>query len=583
MDMSYAHFWGQFGLPLNLPFKSKTGGGYYYIDENLKIPLQMQKTRRLLKERIPHVKIIPTAHERYVDLEIKLDYDINFEELGRSIENLPVVEADSKITNDLESLKKLDKKYKHFIKKIPGENDETFEDYKRQLRNTMIAGVLYPFEFIPFYHYEPRRHNKDRIAEVLQDIKDNHIFLEAERTVYKESLSIRLKEKNILPELENALKSNNKDNDFVKKLLLPKTNEFSCFGIKMYPKLGYAPYDYERYPQLRDFYAFCAAQKIPITTHCSAGGMTIADSRTYLKEALKEKNDAKDLVIRMAAESKERWNFANKSYDNLKDSHRFINETCCHPKAWEKVLNDYELKLCLAHFGGNESWYEERKDIAEYWVDEIISIIEKNEDVYTDISYFVNRWWNIKKTAEKLSEKINAHKAKLQKRILMGSDWYMIEREAAYNPGVDTYYRRMFEVLKLVSEKVGFDAWYYFAVENPLRYLGFIEDGGDKICDCAKGMEKLKAHKEYVSKKIGLKGDKNDEDVKDFLKDSNIKNINLIEEKMDMFLGSDEKKKYPNHTNPIKFGGFVNLMDLKEIRDMKDKNGELLILSKEEN
>jgi len=158
----------------------------------------------------------------------------------------------------------------------------------------------------------------------------------------------------------------------------------------------------------------------------------------------------------------------------------------------------------------------------------------------------------------------------------------MFEREGFYSPGVDVYYRKMFEVLKIVSEKVGFDAWYYFAVENPLKFLGFIEDGQDKIKDCGKAMEKFNAHKNFIINKLGINEGKKSKETIKFLKDSGIINPKKIEEKIDMFLGSDGKKKYPGCKNEIQYTGYVNLINLKDIRDMKDKSGNILITKKAE-
>jgi hypothetical protein len=64
--------------------------------------------------------------------------------------------------------------------------------------------------------------------------------------------------------------------------------------------------------------------------------------------------------------------------------------------------------------------------------------------------------------------------AALKDRLMMGSDWYMIEVDK--EEGVGTYYSRMFKLMRLISEQVGYDAWHQFAVINPLRFLGLIDD-----------------------------------------------------------------------------------------------------------
>jgi hypothetical protein len=62
----------------------------------------------------------------------------------------------------------------------------------------------------------------------------------------------------------------------------------------------------------------------------------------------------------------------------------------------------------------------------------------------------------------------------LKDRLMLGSDWYMIEVDK--EEGVGTYFSRMFKLMRLVSEQVGYDAWHQFAVINPLRFLGLIDE-----------------------------------------------------------------------------------------------------------
>ncbi len=41
--------------------------------------------------------------------------------------------------------------------------------------------------------------------------------------------------------------------------------------------------------------------------------------------------------------------------------------------------------------------------------------------------------------------------------------------------GIGTYFSRMFEVMRLVSKEVGYDAWHQFGVVNQLRFLGLLK------------------------------------------------------------------------------------------------------------
>ncbi|MBN2259766.1 MAG: hypothetical protein JW702_04440, partial [Clostridiales bacterium] len=254
MDMSYAHYWGEFGIPIYVPFKDKRGKKcYYFIDENDYFRLSVNENERSVKPGSNHVINNFYTADSLLDVKVKLEYDIDIKECNETLKDAIVL--DEKSVND-EGIKSTiqqinSKKYKHFLRPVRSETDETFEDYKRQLKNTMIAAVLYPFEMFPFYHYEPRRHNFDKITEVLKNIKANHVFLEASSDNFN---SVEIKEINVLDNINSyCLENNYKTNEII-KWLLPETKENSFFGIKMYPKLGYAPYDYDRYPQLRDLY-----------------------------------------------------------------------------------------------------------------------------------------------------------------------------------------------------------------------------------------------------------------------------------------------------------------------------------------
>jgi hypothetical protein len=97
----------------------------------------------------------------------------------------------------------------------------------------------------------------------------------------------------------------------------------------------------------------------------------------------------------------------------------------------------------------------------------------------------------------RLAEFINSHPKKdlLKKRIMMGSDWPMFETTFS---GVGEYYDRMFEILKIVTKKSSpkFDAWHQFAVLNPLRFLGILDDNDEIV------MSKLEDHKKAIEKQF---------------------------------------------------------------------------------
>ena len=86
---------------------------------------------------------------------------------------------------------------------------------------------------------------------------------------------------------------------------------------------------------------------------------------------------------------------------------------------------------------------------------------------------------------------------------MVGSDWLMIEM--AKFKGTGEYNRRMFEMCKLVSKKVGYDAWYQFAVINPLKFLGLIDidaEPGGKTLGELDTNNKLLNYWSYIREKV---------------------------------------------------------------------------------
>ena len=491
MDLSYAHYWGQFGFPVYLPEFKENGkiAKYYYFNDFLFISKKRDNNKSL--------------ETLYVDYDIDLEenkphFDFNFPE-----------EKLSEYNN------KDDKHfYKHFIKEVPGETSETFEDYGRQMENTKAAAVMYPLQIIPFYHYDPRRHNKGNID--IANIQQNHVFFEYEKNININKIELSPKDFK-KDELKKIFDRYQKTNDDIFKEINTKGGPY--FGFKMYAELGYAPFDFDTYPNLEDFYQKCIDNKMPITVHCLAIGMTISDSHIYLKEA--QKGATKGIITNKENEIQERldikWDFKNCDL-SIKNSLRFIDELCVDPKNWERVFMHKggvykQLKVCFAHFGGYNTWCGREEDpftkfdlkYSLKWRDTIIGYIKNPEypNIYADLAYFINKKGSddMEKVAKNLADALNNDNGKkdLKNHILMGSDWYMIEVEKVR--GVSDFYGRIFRILKMVSEKVNFDAWYQFAVINPLRYLGLIERDGEKIS--SKGEDKLQAHKEYIEKMLG--------------------------------------------------------------------------------
>jgi hypothetical protein len=84
-----------------------------------------------------------------------------------------------------------------------------------------------------------------------------------------------------------------------------------------------------------------------------------------------------------------------------------------------------------------------------------------------------DRIYNTARTLEALLKRESV----LKERILFGTDWPMTEMSVE---GIPNYNSALFSLLQLVSVFMDnrFDAWHQFAVLNPLKFLGLLEEVG---------------------------------------------------------------------------------------------------------
>jgi len=184
--------------------------------------------------------------------------------------------------------------------------------------------------------------------------------------------------------------------DLVKKYI--EKHDFQ--GIKLYPPLGYYPFDEGLYPIFR----YAEANKIPIISHCSPP--VVYYRGKIKKEKLIHPKTGKKL------ERKNKQEFAN-----------YFTE----PENYKYLLEDFpSLKICLAHFGSGNEWKKYLrtpwdKGMEECWFSVILDLIKDNSNVYADISYTM--------------QDVNLHPLlkvilqdrKIRSRVLFGSDFYMLE------------------------------------------------------------------------------------------------------------------------------------------------------------
>ncbi|SMF42746.1 amidohydrolase family protein [Desulfovibrio gilichinskyi] len=190
-------------------------------------------------------------------------------------------------------------------------------------------------------------------------------------------------------------------------------------GIKLYPPLGYFPYD----ERLNPIYEFAETKNIPIIAHCASATV---HSRDLGKE--------------------ECSNYAN-------------------PDHYKSILKKYkDLKICLAHFGGEAAWkdYLENPSLTSSantnWMAKIMAMIGSGEyeNLYTDISYSI---FNFKENAKIL--KVLLENEKLRTKVLFGSDFYLSTQKGFPEKKLSLFLR----------STLGEDKFWQIANTNPLNFL----------------------------------------------------------------------------------------------------------------
>ncbi|MFT6443156.1 MAG: putative TIM-barrel fold metal-dependent hydrolase [Salibacteraceae bacterium] len=211
--------------------------------------------------------------------------------------------------------------------------------------------------------------------------------------------------------------------------------EHNFSGIKLYPALGYFPYD----PRLEKVYEYAETNQIPVMTHCTRGGV-------YYQGRL----------------TKERRTDPRTNETYPKKSNKDFTDIYSDPNRYIELLNDFpKLKLCFAHFGGagewdtflSGSWHDKAKESWFWKVKEIVC--NENWNTYTDVSYTLSdpKYYATLKSFLSSNER-------LRKRVLFGSDYYMTEQEVS---------ERAFGIN--LSGFLGDTLWHQIADTNPQTFL----------------------------------------------------------------------------------------------------------------
>lgn len=217
-------------------------------------------------------------------------------------------------------------------------------------------------------------------------------------------------------------------------LVLDHIDNHGFGGIKLYPPLGFFPFD----DNFDEMYRIAEARGIPILAHCTRGGVY---GRCKITE---------DMRIHPISKGKMPG-----------ESNADFTENYTHPANYRYVLEKFpKLKICLAHFGGGDEWYKylrdpwPAQDTEESWLSIIMNLIREYPNVYTDISY----------TAYDRDLhpflKVLVNMPELRQRILYGSDIYMVQLKES---------EREFSIY--LRGYLGEEDFKQIAVTNPAEYL----------------------------------------------------------------------------------------------------------------
>lgn len=210
-------------------------------------------------------------------------------------------------------------------------------------------------------------------------------------------------------------------------------SEYNFAGIKIYPPLGYYPFD----ERLYQVYRMAEDNGIPITAHCSRGGVFYKGSIT--KEMRKHPKTGKEFKTR---------------------KNKFFTDIYTDPDNYEYLLKDFpKLKINLAHFGGSDEWDKYLQNSIDEdgelsWYVKVRELVRKYPNVYTDVSYTM-----YKKDLLPLL-KVSLEDEAINKKILFGTDYYMVEQELT---------EKQFSINLRAS--IGEEKYRLIAEQNPKPFL----------------------------------------------------------------------------------------------------------------
>lgn len=222
-------------------------------------------------------------------------------------------------------------------------------------------------------------------------------------------------------------------------------------GIKIYPALGYYPFDKNLIP----IYEYAQEKEIPIITHCISGIVYYRgkkDPKWNYHPVLKQKKD--QTISFISLPEKKNKNFT------VNFTHPMNYECLLNPDLLNAYLGTNEdnrkdlsnLKICLAHFGGEDHWKKYLKDgSSDYgrqylinrdpktlrgknnnqvwkhtsWLPIICDLMSTYKNLYTDISYILHDHHLMPVLKDLITQE-----SAIRDKILYGTDFYVVNSQS---------------------------------------------------------------------------------------------------------------------------------------------------------
>ncbi|MDR2694505.1 MAG: hypothetical protein LBB74_09880 [Chitinispirillales bacterium] len=268
-----------------------------------------------------------------------------------------------------------------------------------------------------------------------------------------------------------------------------ETSDGIWLGFCMNPFLGFRPFD-ELCEHLPMFYKECDDRNIPILAHCSPDGFIALNARYYNDFDVNVCFDRVKKSIRSGGEALCSIDYCGREpvvYNDIDMDHFYRNYG--HPRNWIPVLKHCQnLRLCLAHFGGNSEWGRDpmnewaginaqkaknaKLPPVREWIRCVIKLTKYYKNVYADISGLDINNGNIRANLRGMLRVICEREdfKHLKHKLIFGSNWYLISANKTYKKYSDYCdgFKGLFEE---IGER-GKELWEYVSLFNPWNFYG---------------------------------------------------------------------------------------------------------------